>query len=194
VISSLGKPQNYIGAGGTPSIEDVYTQIGGASLTPSALSGNGGFIPTLEQYATSPVLTGNVTSLPATTVGSVTAVNGNLTLSGNPNGSGILIVTGTLTFSGNFTWNGLVLIVGQGQVVHNGGGNGLITGAMYISQTMDSTGALLGSLGSPQFTWNGGGGNTINYDHCLADGLLQKYNGQPSPQPLQVLSSRTLNF
>ena len=194
VINSLGKPQNYIGAGGTPSIEDVYTQIGGASLTPSALSGNGGFIPTLEQYVTSPILTGNVTSLPATTIGSVTAVNGNLTLSGNLNGSGILIVTGTLTFSGNFTWNGLVLIVGQGQVVHNGGGNGLITGAMYIAQTMDSSGNLLASLGSPQFTWNGGGGNTINYDHCMADGLLQKYNGQPSPQPLQVLSSRTLNF
>ena len=209
VISALGKPQNYIGAGGTPSVEDVYTQIGGSSLTPTALYN---LLNSLSTYNTSPILpltAGTVTtSLPATNVGSVTVVDGDLNLSGTTNGAGILIVTGTLTFSGNFTWNGLVLVIGNGQVVHNGGGNGIINGAMYVSpiQNLPPVGTpsqpmlnqtspnLLGTLGGPMYTWNGGGGNTINYDHCKADGLLQKYNGQPSPQPLQVLSSRTLNF
>jgi hypothetical protein len=191
VINDLGKPQNYTGAGSTPSVEDVYTAIGGASATPSALNG---FVNNLESYATSPILTGNVSSLPATTTSSVTFVNGNLTLSGNPNGSGVLVVTGDLTFSGDFTWNGIVLVIGQGQVIHTGGGNGTFTGAIYVAQTEDASGALLPSLGNPTYYWNGGGTNSIQYDHCLADSLLQKYNGQPSTYPLQVLSTRTLEF
>jgi hypothetical protein len=191
VIGDLGKPQNFIGAGGTPSVETVYSALGGADVTPDNLNN---YIQNLESYATSPVLTGTVTSLPSTTTSSLTVVNGNLTLSGNPSGSGILVVTGTLTFSGNFTWNGIVLVVGKGQVVHNGGGNGNFNGAIYVAQTVNATGNLLPSVGNPQYTWNGGGVNTIQYDHCLADGLLQKYNGKPSSLPLQILSMRTLQF
>lgn len=180
---------NYTGAGSDPSVENVYTAIGGASATPSALDG---FVGDMASKATYSVQ-GNASSLPATTTGSVTYINGNLTLSGNPSGSGILIVTGTLTFSGNFTWNGLVLVIGQGIVVHNGGGNGSIDGAIYIAQTQGPSGELP-SLGNPQFTWNGGGTNSVTYDHCLADNLLNKYVGQPSSLPLQVLSTRTLEF
>jgi hypothetical protein len=192
VISALGKPQNYTGAGGTPSVENVYASLGGADVTPANLDG---FIQNMQSYATSPILTGNVSGLPATTTSSVTYVNGNLTLSGNPTGNGVLIVTGTLTFSGDFTWNGIVLVIGQGQVVHNGGGNGTFTGAIYVAQTKDAAGNLLPVIpGQPQYTWNGGGTNSIQYDHCLADGLLQKYQGQPSTYPLQVLSTRTLQF
>jgi hypothetical protein len=125
----------------------------------------------------------------------VTFVNGNLSLSGNPTGNGVLIVTGDLTFSGNFTWNGIVLVIGQGQVIHNGGGNGNFNGAIYVAQTKDAAGNLLAVVpGQPQYTWNGGGTNQIQYDHCLADGLLQKYQGKPSTYPLQVLSTRTLQF
>lgn len=201
VANSLGKPQNYIGVGGSPSVEDVYTQIGGSALTPSNLFS---VLTSLEQYHTSPILPAvagtTTTSLPATTLGSVTVVDGDLTLSGNPNGSGVLIVTGTMTFSGNFTWDGLVLVIGEGQVVHNGGGNGIVNGAMYVANIENTNGqplnqpSLLGSLGSPLYTWNGGGGNSILYDHCKADSLIQKYVGQPSPLPLQVLSTRVLNF
>jgi hypothetical protein len=116
-------------------------------------------------------------------------------MSGNFTGYGVLVVTGDLTFSGNFTWNGIVLVVGQGVVVHNGGGNGVFNGAIYVAQTEDASGNLLGVIpGSPTYTWNGGGANSIQYDHCFADGLLQKYNGQPSTLSLQVLSTRTLQF
>jgi hypothetical protein len=147
----------------------------------------------LESNATT-LVQGNATSLPSTTTSSVTVINGNLTLSGNVSGSGILVVTGTLTFSGNFTWNGLVLIIGQGVVVHNGGGNGNINGAIYIAQTKDANGNELTQLGNPNFTWNGGGTNAVAYDHCLSDNLLKKYVGQPSGLPLQVLSTRMLEF
>jgi len=192
VISALGKPANYTGAGGTPSVENVYTSLGGDDVTPANLNS---FVQNLQSYATSPVLTGTVTSLPATTTSSVTYVDGNLTLSGNPTGYGVLVVTGTLTFSGNFTWNGIVLVIGQGQVVHNGGGNGTFNGAIYVAQTVDAAGNLLPVVpGQPQYTWNGGGTNLIQYDHCLADALLQKYNGKPSSYALQVLSTRTLQF
>ena len=192
VISALGKPQNYTGAGGTPSIENVYASLGGADVTPANLNG---FVQNLQSYATSPVLNGSVTSLPSTTSSSVTYVNGDLSMSGNFTGYGVLVVTGTLTFSGNFTWNGIVLVIGKGVVVHNGGGNGQFNGAIYVAQTVDSSGNLLPVVpGSPTYTWNGGGANSIQYDHCLADGLLQKYNGNPSSYSLQVLSTRTLQF
>lgn len=191
VINALGKPQNYIGAGSAPDVEDVFTAIGGDSVTPSALNT---FVQDLEGYVTSPVLTGTVTSLPATTSSSITVVDGNLTLAGNPTGSGILVVTGNMTFSGNFQWNGLVLVIGQGTIVHNGGGNMFINGAMYVAQTVDASGNLLPSVGPPNFTWNGGGTNQVTYDHCMADNLLRPYEGKPSNYPLQVLSTRMLNF
>jgi len=192
VINALGKPNNYTGAGGTPSVENVYASLGGADVTPANLNG---FVQNLQSYATSPVLTGTVTTLPSTNTGSVTYINGDLNLSGNVTGYGVLVVTGTLTFSGNFTWNGIVLVIGQGQVIHNGGGNGNFNGAIYVAQTVDASGNLLPVVpGSPTYTWNGGGVNNIQYDHCLADGLLQKYNGNPSAYSLQVLSTRTLQF
>lgn len=192
VIAALGKPNNYTGAGGTPSVENVYASLGGADVTPANLNG---FVQSLQAYATSPILTGTVTTLPATTSSSVTYVDGNVNMSGNFTGYGVLVITGDLTFSGNFTWNGIVLVVGQGVVIHNGGGNGQFNGAIYVAQTEDSSGNLLGVIpGSPTYTWNGGGANSIQYDHCFADGLLQKYNGQPSTLSLQVLSTRTLQF
>jgi hypothetical protein len=201
VIADAGtKPQNYIGAGAVPpnpSIEIAYTALGGSDLTPDNLYN---YVTDLSHYATSSY-TGTVTTLPATTLSSVTYVDGDLTLSGNPSGSGILVVTGTLTFSGNFTWNGIVLVVGQGQVVHNGGGNGNINGAIYVAQITQpppnnsfTQNNLLPAVGNPQYTWNGGGVNTVQYDHCKADALLQVYNSKPSNLPLQVLSMRTLQY
>jgi hypothetical protein len=204
VANSLQRPINYSGVGGCPtcnppqaSVEVAYAALGGADLTPDSLYN---YLVNLQGYATN-YYTGSVSSLPATTTSSVTFVNGDLTLSGNPSGSGILVVTGDLTFSGNFNWNGIVLIVGQGNVLHNGGGNMYIDGAIYVAQ-ITKTGAgftqnnLLSQMsdGNPIFTWNGGGTNQVQYDHCLADGLLQKYNTKPSSKPLQVLSERTLNF
>lgn len=197
---------NYVGVDGStsppvPSVEQVYAALGGASLTPTALND---FVQDIWNTPGTTQLTGSVSSLPTTTTSSVTVVNGDLTLSGNPVGNGILVVTGTMTFSGNFNWNGLILVVGKGIIVHNGGGNMNITGSEYIAQTLDPSAnppgsvltnqGLLPQMGTPTFTWNGGGTSDVQYDHCLADSLLKKYENQPSPNPLQILSSRTLQF
>ena len=125
---------------------------------------------------------GSVNNIPST------VVNGNLTLSGNITGYGVLVVTGNLTLQGNFTWNGVVLVMGTAIVQHNGGGNGQITGAMYVANAQGS------NLGSASFSWGGGGTNTIQYDHCWADDLLARYPPKTSSQPLQVLSTRSLQF
>ena len=199
VINNLGKPSNYTGAGGTPSVENVYSMLGGSSLTPANLNQD---ILDLQSQPSATVISGPATSLPSTTNSSLTVVDGNLTLSGDPNGNGILVVTGTLTLSGNFTWNGIVLIVGAGSVQNNGGGNGSMTGAMYVANIYSSTtssynpatATLSSTMGAPTFNWNGGGGNGIQYNSCQADALLKKYTGQPNPNPLQILSTRLLEF
>src|SRR5215469_7602078 len=197
---------NYVGVDGStsppvPSVEQVYAALGGARLTPTALND---FIQDIWNTPGTTQLTGSISSLPTTTTSSVTVVNGDLSLSGNPRGSGILVVTGTMTFSGDFNWNGLVLVAGKGVIVHNGGGNMFIDGSIYVAQTLDPSAnppgsvltnqGLLPQMGTPSFTWNGGGTSDVQYDHCLADSLLKKYENQPSPNPLQILSSRTLQF
>ena len=193
VISAMpnGRLNNYTGAAGIPSVEDVYTAIGGASATPAAMDA---YVNNLSSYATASY-SGTVSSLPPTTMSSVTYINGDLAASGNVSGSGVLIITGTLSFKGNFTWNGVVLVIGQGAIVQSGGGNGTFNGAVYVAQTIDpSTGKEGTVLGTPTYQWSGGGTNSVQYDHCKADALLQKYNGNPSKEPLQVLSTRMLQF
>jgi len=185
VISALGKPQNYIGAQSAPDVQNVY----GSIPSPAALNAE------VNDIASQPGtinLTGPVSGLasPGTAANpTYTVVHGDLTLAGNPSGYGVLVVTGNLTMSGNFTWTGVILVIGSATVNNNGGGNGQITGAMYVANTGAGN-----TLGSPTFNWNGGGGNGIQYDHCWADNLLNKFPPPPNSSPLQVLSSRTLEF
>ena len=109
----------------------------------------------------------------------------NLTISGSTSGYGVLVVTGNLILNGDFTWHGLVLVIGAALTTENGGGQGQITGSMYVGNT---------SGAASTFTWNGGGGNGIQYDHCWADDLLSKFPPNASDQPLQVLSTRMLEY
>jgi hypothetical protein len=75
--------------------------------------------------------------------------------------------------------------MGNANASQSGGGHTQITGAMFVGNT---------NGGSSNFNWNGGGGNGISYDHCLADDLLNNLPPQTTDQPLQVLSTRTLEF
>jgi hypothetical protein len=200
----LGKPPNYIGLGGTGSnavdvtnaanpdpteLTQMVTDLYGAAN--QKIGPNPQPVPCSDATSTSPC--GNFTNTDITNYGSVTnlqtiVVNGNLTLSGNPSGSGVLVVAGNLTMQGNFSWNGVILVLGTATVTHNGGGNGQITGAMYVANNNGS------ALGQSSFNWSGGGTNTIQYDHCWADDLLNKFPPSTTDQPLQVLSSRVLTF
>jgi hypothetical protein len=185
VISALGKPQNYIGAQSAPDIQNVY----GSIPSPAALNAE---VADIASQPGTINLTGPVTSLasPGTAANpTYTVVHGDLTLTGNPSGYGVLVVTGNLTLKGDFTWTGVILVIGTATVHNSGGGNGNIVGAMYVANPGAGN-----TLGSPTFNWNGGGGNGIQYDHCWADNLLNKFPPPPNSSPLQVLSSRTLEF
>jgi hypothetical protein len=186
VISALGKPQNYIGAQSAPDVQNVYSSI----PSPAALNAE---VTDIASQPGTINLTGPLTSLPSPGTAAnptFTVVHGDLTLAGNPTGYGVLVVTGNLVLKGDFTWTGVVLVIGSATVDNSGGGNGQITGAMYVANTAGGG----NTLGSPTFNWNGGGGNGIQYDHCWADNLLNKFPPPPNASPLQVLSSRTLEF
>ena len=117
----------------------------------------------------------------------INVVYGNFSM-GPTTGYGILVVTGTLTISGNYGWNGLILVIGSGASVMSGGGNGQIVGAVYVANTSGNT------FGSPTASWNGGGGNGIQYDHCWADYMLGKIPPlapAANASALQAISLRT---
>ena len=136
---------------------------------------------------------------PATTnIHSITYVDGDLTLNGNAIGSGILVVTGAFNMGGNISWNGLVYVVGHGNMSYGGGGNGQINGSLFVAKIWDNSTPpnLLSNMGSPDFHWNGGGGNGIYYDHCLTTDLMAAvpFTPPPSTKPLKVLSLRILPY
>ena len=102
----------------------------------------------------------------------ITYVNGDFNMGSN-SGAGVLIVTGTLAFTGNAGFDGLILVIGQGIMTESGGGNGAFNGSVFLANTYSHTSpyGALSTLGSPQMAWNGGGGNTIQYNSCWADAL-----------------------
>jgi hypothetical protein len=205
VSSGGAKPQNYQGINGTADVHNVYSQVGDPTTASAGLQAE---VDAIAAYPTA-----NVFGSPTTSAGTLTAcsgtvsvggcvpvgssghdvtnvVYGNLTM-GPMTGYGILVVTGTLTMSGNFGYNGVILVIGDGKVVWNGGGNGQITGAVYIANIHGGSGQL---LSSPDADWSGGGGNGIRYDHCRADNLLKPISAVPRPLnlPMLVLSTRSI--
>jgi hypothetical protein len=198
IINALPRPDHYTGSGGTPSVVDVFGGMGETMGTPAGLFDylQNAQSKATTQYTSNPSLT----TFDYGSAGSpvVNYVNGDLTVNGNHTGYGTLVVTGKLTFGGNFNWYGPVLVVGDGVVEFTGGGNGKIIGTLLAAKIWDNytDQNLLQSNGSPSFTWHGGGGNGVLYDHCWATNLLNDldYDAPPTTQPLKVLSLRTLAY
>ena len=158
---------NYQGAGGAPSVEDVTGLLPQNEQSVADLQK---LVQNITKVANT-VVAGPANGLTAAETGSatnpqITVVNGDLTLSGNGTGYGILVVTGTLTFSGGWGWRGVVLVVGQGNMQESGGGNNEFDGAVLVAKTLDAAGNPLATLGTPTLNWNGGGGNGVFYDSC----------------------------
>lgn len=201
VIDSLARPDHYYSGDPphSPDVQNVFNSLGEDMSTPTGLAAIMNTVASIadHNYGNNP---GSIaTGTAANPV--VNFVDGNLDISGNFTGYGILAVTGSLSFSGNFTWNGVVFVIGTGVTNMNGGGNGLITGTVFVAKIAPasnylSTGNLLPSLGSPTVNWNGGGGNGIQYDHCWADNMLARipYVPPQSAKPLKVLSVRTVTY
>jgi hypothetical protein len=74
-------------------------------------------------------------------------------------GAGLLVVTGTLDMRGNADFKGLILVLGAGEVIRNGGGNGLTLGSILVAR-FGATGDFL----APTFDSNGGGTSDVFYD------------------------------
>jgi hypothetical protein len=86
-----------------------------------------------------------------------------VSLGPNHQGSGILIVTGELVTQGTTDFQGVILVLGRGKMDRNGGGGGLLQGAILVAK-FDPYGAPGDPIGSPWFKVDGGGTSTIAYD------------------------------
>ncbi len=84
-------------------------------------------------------------------------------LGANHQGSGILIVTGELITQGTTDFQGIILVLGRGKMDRNGGGAGLLQGAILVAK-FDPYGAAGDPIGAPWFKVDGGGNSTIAYD------------------------------
>lgn len=189
IVGDLAKPNNYIGTNSAPDV--VNANLG----NPTAAQLNE-FVAQIASAATnvygSPTSTVNNPSINLGTAANppINVVYGNYSM-GSSTGYGILVVTGTLTFSGNYSWDGMILVIGNGASIMSGGGNGQIVGGIYVANTSGNT------FGSPSVSWNGGGGNGIQYDHCWADYMLSKIPPlapAASASALQIISLRTLVY
>lgn len=195
-IPDLREP-NYIGTGGSPSVVNIYGNLGETMSTPSGLKA------LMDAVAASPgahVYGNNPSSINQGSAANpaINFVDGDVTLGGLTNGYGILAVTGKLTGIGSFQWHGIILVIGDGEMVYNGGGVPEINGTVFVSKIWDdhTTKNLLTSLGSPYMDWNGGGGNGIYYDHCWVENLIPvvPFIPPPSTKPLKILSTRTVSY
>lgn len=96
-------------------------------------------------------------------------VNGNLDVSNwCGTGYGLLLVIGTFTYDPCATWNGIVMVVGQGQVNNIFQGQyQQMNGAVFVAQTRDPGGNLLGAIGGGSVSFSPAmQGNGMRYSSC----------------------------
>lgn len=123
----------------------------------------------------------------------IVVVDGDLTLSGGASGFGILVVKGTLTFSGNINYTGIIMVVGDGVMVRNGGGNGTISGAVWVANTSGpdgNPGTADDAMGAAVLNTSGGGASNIQYCSSAIANALSLTATPPTYDPLLVKSYR----
>jgi len=177
ITGNPNRSSNYTGTGSTPSVVNAGStgtgQYAGPWSSPSQLDA---LVNSLANVADTTYTCGIGTPCsPSGAVGTnaipqITYVDGDFNY-GNASGAGVLVVTGTLSFTGNASFNGLVLVIGQGIVNESGGGNGGFNGTVFVAKTHSATSPYpeLATLGSPLYSWNGGGNSDIQYNSCWAN-------------------------
>lgn len=205
VTSQLPRPNNYIGAGGTPSIGTPplnSTLSSTAALDQLILDvKNNADVVMQPNPAPPPTFNNSGTTYNfgqngatytwpsdmSPTNPKVVYVDGSFDLGPNT-GYGLLVVTGNFHYQGNSGWKGIILVVGDGTTTFdgNGGGNGEFDGAVFVATTRDANGNQLANMGSVNFDISGGGGNGIYYNSCWIKQVNQ-------PPTYKVLSFREIH-
>ena len=125
----------------------------------------------------------------------IVVVDGDFTVSGNASGAGILVVKGDLTFSGNLSYTGIIMTIGKGVMVRNGGGNGTLSGAIWVANTAGPDG-IVGTaddaMGPATFDVSGGGASNVQYCSSAVNNALAATAPPPTYPPLTVLSFRQI--
>ena len=181
IVSTLKQPDNYIGKGGSPSVQAIplnaqFSTVGAlkqlvANITAGADQTFGG----------------NPTNVALGTDANpkVTVVNGDFDM-GNGHGAGLLMVTGSFKTNVNPDFNGIILVIGKGAVEMKGGGDGAFNGGMLVANLYDSSNSPLGddkAPGTPSFNWDGGGNFNFNYSSCWINNLAARL-------PYKIIASR----
>ncbi|MGH7793337.1 MAG: PilX N-terminal domain-containing pilus assembly protein [Candidatus Binatia bacterium] len=123
----------------------------------------------------------------------VVVADGDFTLSEGAAGFGILVVKGTLTFSGNINYTGIIMVIGDGAMIRNGGGNGTISGAVWIANTSGADGnpgTADDTMGASVLNTSGGGASNIQYCSSAVANALSLTAPTPTYSPLVVKSFR----
>jgi Tfp pilus assembly protein PilX len=121
----------------------------------------------------------------------IIVANGDFTMGGS--GFGILVVKGQLTFNGNVDFTGIIMVIGQGIMMRNGGGNGTISGAIWVANTAGADG-IVGNvddaMGAAVLNTSGGGNSNVQYCSSAISDAINQTTTTPTYSPLLVKSFR----
>jgi hypothetical protein len=125
----------------------------------------------------------------------VVVVDGDFTMRGSASGAGMLVVKGQLTYSGNVNYTGIIMVIGKGIMVRSGGGNGTISGAVYVANTAGpdgNVGTADDAMGAAVLNTSGGGASNIQFCSSAYNNAVNATSPPPVYAPLTVSSFRQI--
>ena len=186
------------------NINDIAKTLTQAQLTSNGYNLNSaaslnGLVQELHDLPQTTVVAGGSDSS-SVNLGSVSslkivAVDGDFTMNAGASGAGILVVKGQLTFSGNVSYTGIIMVVGKGVMVRNGGGNGTISGSVWIANTAGPDGVVGNAddaMGPASLDTSGGGASNFQYCSSAVNNALAATAPPPTYSPLTVVSFRQI--
>jgi hypothetical protein len=173
------------------------------SLTPAQMNNNGinlndpaslnGLVDSIAALPQANVVPGGSSNVDLGDVShlKVVVVDGDFAMTGS--GAGILVVKGQLTFNGNVDYTGIIMVIGKGIMVRNGGGNGTISGAVWVANTAGADGVVGNAddaMGAAVLNTSGGGSSNIQYCSSAVNNAIAQTSPPPTYSPLKVTSFR----
>ncbi|MBI4525484.1 MAG: pilus assembly PilX N-terminal domain-containing protein [Deltaproteobacteria bacterium] len=106
-------------------------------------------------------------------------------------GAGLLVVKGQLTYDGTFNYTGLIMVIGKGAMVRTGGGNGTVSGAIWVANTAGPDGIPGNAddvMGMSILNTSGQGTSNLQYCSSAVNNSIATTTPPPTYQPLAVRS------